>query len=123
MKHLEPFHPNRPGLADLRRDIGLVQLATGLVAFLFGATGALAIILAVGRGGGLSQEELASFVFGVFAINGALTLIMVWLYRQPLCLFWTIPGTVLIGPALTHMNFAEVVGAFYVTSLLVLVLG
>ncbi len=123
MKHLEPFHPNRPGLRDIVRDIGPVQLATGLVAFLFGATGALAIILAVGTGGGLSQAELASFVFGVFAINGVLTLVMVWLYRQPLCLFWTIPGTVLIGPALTHMSFAEVVGAFYATSLVVLVLG
>jgi benzoate membrane transport protein len=123
VNHLEPFHPNRPSIADILRDIGPVQLATGLVAFLFGATGALAIILAVGTGGGLSQNELASFVFGVFTINGILTLIMVWLYRQPLCLFWTIPGTVLIGPALTHMSFAEVVGAFYVTSLLVLILG
>jgi benzoate membrane transport protein len=123
VKHLEPFHPDRPGLADVLRDIGPVQLATGFVAFLFGATGALAIILSVGTGGGLTQAELASFVFGVFAINGVLTLVMVWLYRQPLCLFWTIPGTVLIGPALTHMSFAEVVGAFYVTSLLVLVLG
>ena len=119
----EPFSSNRPTLAGIIRDTGPVQLATGLVAFLFGATGALAIILAVGAGGGLGERELASFVFGVFAINGALTLIMVWLYRQPLCLFWTIPGTVLIGPALTHMSFAEVVGAFWATSLLVLILG
>ncbi len=123
MKPFEPFSPNRPSLADIVRDIGPLQLATGLVAFLFGATGALAIILAVGTGGGLSERELASFVFGVFAINGGLTLVMAWLYRQPLCLFWTIPGTVLIGPALTHMSFAEVVGAFWVTSLLVLILG
>ncbi len=123
MTPFEPFSTNRPSVAEIVRDIGLVQLATGLVAFLFGATGALAIILAVGTGGGLSERELASFVFGVFAINGLLTLVMVWLYRQPLCLFWTIPGTVLIGPALIHMRFAEVVGAFWVTSLLVLALG
>lgn len=119
----EPFSPVRPTLVEVARDIGPVQLATGLVAFLFGATGALAIILAVASGGGVNERELNSFVFGVFAINGLLTLVLVWLYRQPLCLFWTIPGTVLIGPALTHMSFAEVVGAFWVTSLLVLVLG
>ncbi|PTM51480.1 benzoate/H(+) symporter BenE family transporter [Phreatobacter oligotrophus] len=123
MTPFEPLSPNRPTLSEIRRDIGPVQLLTGLVAFLFGATGALAIILAVGTGGGLKEAELASFVFGVFAINGALTVALVWLYRQPLCLFWTIPGTVLIGPALTHMSFAEVVGAFWVTSLLVLALG
>ena len=123
MTPFEPFSTNRPTLANIARDIGPVQLATGLVAFLFGATGALAIILSVGTGGGMSESELSSFVFGVFAINGVVTLLMVWLYRQPLCLFWTIPGTVLIGPALTHMSFAEVVGAFWVTSLLVLALG
>ena len=48
---------------------------------------------------------------------------MTWAYRQPLCFFWTIPGTVLVGPALKHLSFAEVVGAYYATSLLILVLG
>jgi benzoate membrane transport protein len=100
-----------------------VQLATGFVAFLFGATGPLAIILSVGTNGGLTPAQLASFVFGVFAINGVITILLTWAYRQPLAMFWTIPGTVLMGPALTHLSFPEVVGAFYATSLLVLVLG
>jgi benzoate membrane transport protein len=42
---------------------------------------------------------------------------------MPLAFFWTIPGTVLVGPALTHLSFAEVVGAFIVTGLLMVVLG
>ena len=46
-----------------------------------------------------------------------------WLYRQPLAFFWTIPGTVLVGPALGHLSFAEVIGAYYATGLLMLVLG
>ncbi len=100
-----------------------MQLATGFVAFLFGATGPLAIILSVGTNGGLSQAEIASFVFGVFAINGAITILLTWAYRQPLAMFWTIPGTVLMGPALAHLSFAEVVGAFYATGVVVLVLG
>ncbi len=37
--------------------------------------------------------------------------------------FWTIPGTVLVGPALTHLSFAEVTGAFIATGLLMLILG
>ena len=46
-----------------------------------------------------------------------------WLYRQPLAFFWTIPGTVLVGPSLTHLSFQQVVGAYYVTAVLMLVLG
>ena len=37
--------------------------------------------------------------------------------------FWTIPGTVLVGPSLAHLSFAEVVGAFYLTGLLMFVLS
>ncbi len=113
----------RPGLRTVLGDLGPAQLATGFIAFLFSATGPLAIILSVGTHGGLTSAELSSFVFGVFFINGLITLAMSWAYRQPLALFWTIPGTVLMGPALQHLSLPEVVGAFYATSLLVLVLG
>jgi benzoate membrane transport protein len=44
-------------------------------------------------------------------------------YRRPLAFFWTIPGTVLVGPALGHLRWPEVVGAFFATGLLMLVLG
>src|SRR5690606_30128453 len=46
-----------------------------------------------------------------------------WRYKTPLGFAWTIPGTVLVGPALQHLSFAEVVGAFYATSLLVALMG
>jgi benzoate membrane transport protein len=62
-------------------------------------------------------------VFGVFFLNGMLTVLACWVYRQPLAFFWTIPGTVLVGPALGHLRWPEVVGAFVATGLLMLVLG
>jgi benzoate membrane transport protein len=112
-----------PSPRQVLADAGPTYLANGLIAFIFAATGPVAVILAVGTGGGLSQGELASWVFGVFFINGLITLAMSWRYRTPLGFGWTIPGTVLVGPALQHMSFAEVIGAFYATSLLILVLG
>ena len=112
-----------PSLRQVLADAGPTYLANGLIAFIFAATGPVAVILAVGTGGGLSQGDLASWVFGVFFINGLITLAMSWRYRTPLGFGWTIPGTVLVGPALQHMSFAEVIGAFYATSVLILVLG
>ena len=52
-----------------------------------------------------------------------ISILFCWLYRQPLAFFWTIPGTVLVGPALAHLSFAEVIGAYYATGVLMLVLG
>lgn len=112
-----------PGLRTILADVSLDAIAHGFIGWLFAATAPVAIILAVGARGGLSEAELASWVFGVFFINGVITLLFSWAYRQPLAFFWTIPGTVLVGPALAHLSFAEVIGAYYVTGLLTIALG
>ena len=44
------------------------------------------------------RPKSPSWVFGVFFVNGLITILFCWLYRQPLAFFWTIPGTVLVGP-------------------------
>ncbi len=104
-------------------DSGGLYLANAVIGFLFAATGPIAIVLAVGARGGLSESDLSSWIFGSFFINGLITLLFCTLYRQPLVFFWTIPGTVLVGPALGHLSWPEVIGAFLVTGLLMLVLG
>ncbi len=113
----------RPGLAQVWRDFGPTYAANGFIGWLFSVTAPIAIILSVGRSGGLSETEIASWVFGVLCINSLISIVFCWLYRQPLVFFWTIPGTVLVGPALAHLSFAEVVGAFYLTGVLMFVLS
>jgi benzoate membrane transport protein len=104
-------------------DFGPTYAVNGFIGWVFSATAPVAIILSVGTRGGLSEAELASWIFGVFFVNGLISILFCWLYRQPLAFFWTIPGTVLVGPALAHLSFAEVIGAFYATGALMLVLG
>ncbi len=112
-----------PGPREMLSEFGLLYAANGLIGFLFAATAPVAIILAVGSGGGLSEAEIASWIFAVFVVNGLITLLFCWLYRQPLAFFWTIPGTVLVGQSLTHLTFPQVVGAYYVTGILMVALG
>lgn len=112
-----------PRLRQMVADSGGLYLANALIGFIFAASGPVAIILAVGARGGLSESDLSSWIFGAFFINGLITLLFCTLYRQPLVFFWTIPGTVLVGPALGHLAWPEVVGAFLATGLLMLVLG
>ena len=118
----KPLLPQR-SWRQIVSDFGSTYAANALIGFIFAATGPVAVILAVGTRGGLSPQELASWVFGVFFVNGLVSLFMSWRYTSPLAFGWTIPGTVLVGPALQHLTFPEVIGAFYVTSALVLVLG
>ncbi len=121
--HFEPPAQRPPTLRQLAADFGAVYAANGLIGFIFAATGPVAIVLSVGSAGGLSPSQLASWVFGSFAINGVLSALFCWYYRQPLVFFWTIPGTVLVGPALGHLSFPEVIGAFIATGVLMFALG
>ncbi|MFZ5693970.1 MAG: benzoate/H(+) symporter BenE family transporter [Pseudomonadota bacterium] len=104
-------------------DFGTVYAGNAFVAFLFSSSGPVAIILSVGARGGLTESDLASWIFAVFFLNGLITIAFSLLYRQPLAFFWTIPGTVLVGPALTHLTFPEVIGAFLATGVLMLALA
>lgn len=112
-----------PGQRQIRADFGGLYAVNALVAFVFATTGPVAIVLAVARQGGLGEAELSSWLFGSFFLNGLISLVFCWVYRQPLVFLWSIPGTVLIGPALGHLSFAEVIGAYHATGLLMLVLG
>lgn len=112
-----------PGPRRILGDLGARYAANGLIGLIFSATGPVAVVLAVGVQGGLSEAEIASWVFGIFFLNGALTVLASWVYRQPLAFFWTIPGTVLVGPALGTLSLGEVVGAYLATAVLILVLG
>lgn len=115
---------SRPaGVRDLLRDIAPQYVSNGVIGLIFSASGPIAVTLAVGAAGGLSQAELASWVFAIFLSAGLATVVMSLLYRQPLGFAWCIPGTVLLGPSLQHLSFPEVVGTFFVSGLLILALG
>jgi benzoate membrane transport protein len=105
------------------RDFGPAYAASALVAFIFAASGPVAVILAVGAQGGLAESDLSSWIFGCFFINGLISIGFCLYYRQPLVFFWTIPGAVLVGPALGHLSFPEVIGAFIATGVLMVALG
>jgi benzoate membrane transport protein len=105
------------------RDLGIAHIGNGLAGFLFAASGPLAIVLATGRKGGLTEVELASWVFGSLAINGLVSIGFSLVWRQPLVFFWTIPGTVLVASALDHLTFPQVIGAYIATGILMLLLG
>jgi benzoate membrane transport protein len=120
---LEPAVLPVPSARQVLADSGGVYVANAVVAFLFAATGPVAIILSVAAGAGLSEADIASWIFGGFFLNSLITLAFSLLYRQPLVFLWSIPGTVLLGPALGHLSFPEVVGAFLATGVLMLLLG
>jgi len=120
------FEPvNRPfaGIKQTVRDLGSVHIGNAVVAFLFSSTGPVAIIISVGIAGGLTQGQIGSWIFTGCVVGGVLTIWFSCAYRQPLSFAWTIPGTVLLASALDHLSFAEVIGAYWATAVLIGIIG
>jgi len=120
---LEPAVTPVPRPRQIFADFGGLYASNAVVAFLFSATGPVAIILTIGARGRLSEADIASWIFAAFFINGLLSIAFTLAYRQPLVFLWSIPGAVLLGPALGHLTFAQCIGAFLVTGVLLLILG
>jgi benzoate membrane transport protein len=112
-----------PGLRRIVADFGASYAVAAFVAFLFAASGPVVIILSVGARGGLAESDIASWIFAAFCLNSVISVAFTLAYRQPLVFLWSIPGSVLVGPALGHLSFPEVIGAFLATGVLMLLLG
>ena len=98
-------------------------IANGIAAFLFSCTGPVAIVLWVATTGDLSDRHVASWLLAGFGIAGAYTLYFTLRYRQPIAFAWTIPGTVLLVSALDHLPISDVIGAYFVTAILIVLVG
>jgi benzoate membrane transport protein len=120
---LEPAATPVPRPRQILADLGGLHASNAVVAFLFSCTGPVAIILSVGARGRLTESDIASWIFAAFFINGLLSFAFTLAYRQPLVFLWSIPGAVLLGPALGHLTFPQIIGAFLVTGVLLLALG
>ena len=112
-----------PSAREIAAGLEKHNITNSVTAFLFAATGPLAIYVGVATSGGMSQADIVSWLFACFGISGALSVLFCVLYRQTLCMGWTIPGSVLVGAALGHLPFDEIVGAFFVTAALLTFLG
>jgi benzoate membrane transport protein len=98
-------------------------LTNAVVAFLFAVTGPFAILLTTAQQAGLSEAQIASFVFGAFFPTALITIGFSLRYRMPMGFAWTIPGSVLVVPAFGHLSFGEIVGAYLATGALIAALG
>ena len=90
--------------------ISIHNFIDGFIAFLFAISGPVAIMLSIAATNKIPYENLTILIFGCFALNGFLSIIMILIFKQPLIFVWSIPGLILIGYSLKIYSFEEIVG-------------
>jgi len=120
---IEPIVHPLPRLRDLRAGLTAETLSVAAIAMILSATGTFAILLTIGREAGLSAALIGSLAAVIYSLGGIATIILSLVYRQPITVLWTIAGATLLPAALTHMSFAEAMGACLVTAAALVTLG
>ncbi len=120
---VEKIHTPLPRLSGLLRNAFGHNLVNGFSAFLFAAAGPGAMTLAVGTAADLPANQIAVWLFAGYSLSGLITILVCYLYRQPLAFGYSMPALVIVGPALMHLSLAEMVGAYMVTGALILILA
>lgn len=113
----------RRGVRDLPSSLNLSTLGTALVAAIFGCTGPALIIINGANEAGLSANEVASWIFGVYAIGGLISFMTALYYKQPIVGAWSIPGAVLVVDALGSYTLSELAGAYLISGVMIILVG
>jgi len=116
-----------PGYASGLRDFGKYltpgTVGAGIIAAIMGCTGPALMIITTGQDAGLESATIESWLFAVYFFGGLITIILALYYKQSICGAWSIPGVALVAAALAEFSFNEVIFAYILAGVIVLVIG
>lgn len=120
-----PEPPKEVGrnLRDSVRHAGISTVGAGFVAFLLGATGPALLVYQAATNAGYPAGVINSWFFAIYVGGGLLSLLLAYLYREPICGAFPIAGSALLVTVLGEYGVSEAVGAFLVSGALVTLIG
>ena len=105
------------------KDVSVSTVFAGAVTVMVGFTSSVAVVFHAAQSAGANAEQMASWIWALGLGMGITRVALSWRYKQPVVTAWSTPGAAMLITAASGMPMAEVVGAFVVSSLLVMAVG
>ena len=105
------------------RDFSPSTIAAGFLVVLIGYAGPLLIYLQAANAMGVSAEMFSSWVFAISLAAGVSSLVLSAWLKIPAVVAWSAPGTALLISIAQTLPFAEIVGTYLFTALVILAVG
>lgn len=107
----------------LLRDFSLSAVIAGFIATVISYAGPLVIIFQAAKAGGLPHDVLSSWVWTISIGSGVLGIVLSLRYKVPIIIAWSAPGSALLVTMLPDISMNQAVGAYLVSSLIILLVG
>src|SRR5690606_21954918 len=113
----------RGSMKTLLQDLSLSAVVAGFIATVISYAGPLVIIFQVAQAADMPQAALTSWVWAISIGSGVLGIVLSMRYRVPVIIAWNAPGSALLITLLPGMSLNEAVGAYLISSLIILLVG
>jgi benzoate membrane transport protein len=110
-------------MKTLLSDISLSAAVAGFIATVISYAGPLVIIFQAAKAGGLPHDLVSSWVWTVSIGSGVLGIVLSLRYKVPIVIAWSAPGSALLVTMLPEISMNQAVGAYLVSSLVILLVG
>ena len=107
----------------LLRDFSLSAVVAGFIATVISYAGPLVIIFQAAKAGGLPHDMLSSWVWTISIGSGVLGIVLSLRYKVPIIIAWSAPGSALLMTMLPGISMNQAVGAYLVSSAIILLVG
>ena len=105
------------------RDFPFGAVVAGFVAVLVGYTSSAVIVFEAARAAGATPAQTASWMWALGVGMGLTTIILSLRYRMPVLTAWSTPGAALLITGVGGLPMAEIIGAFVLTGLAIVMIG
>ncbi len=113
----------RNPFSRLARDFSLAAVASGFVTVLVGFTASAVIVFQAAQALGASEAEIASWMWALGLGMGLTCIGLSLRYRMPVVTAWSTPGAAMLIGSTAGLPYAEVIGAFVLSALLMAAAG
>ena len=110
-------------LARFARDFSLSAVAAGFVTVLVGFTASAVIVFQAAQALGASDAEIASWMWALGLGMGLTCIGLSLRYRMPVVTAWSTPGAAMLIASTAGLPYAEAIGAFVLSALLMTLAG
>jgi benzoate membrane transport protein len=109
--------------AQFTRDFSFSAVAAGFVTVLVGFTASAVIVFQAAQAMGASDAEIASWMWALGLGMGLTCIGLSLRYRMPVVTAWSTPGAAMLIASTSGLPYAEAIGAFVVSAVLMTAAG
>ena len=120
---LSIFNSFKSNISALAKSFTWGATLSGLLIVLISSTGPIAILFQAAAAGNFTDKQLSTWLFTIFTGSGIFGLVLTLRFRMPIIGAWAAATTALLVTGLTEHSYAEVLGAYVISSVALVIVG